>query len=200
MPYDQIASTWKLYSEIDISWSHHDCITLDLHIRGHWPQGPDIVYNEYWPVQQQRWSSSPLWNVAVTSRVAVTRVAAYGGWPYYGMVTIHAYWVRMAWYGMVWHGILACTWSPLTIASLARNWFWDGNCNCLLCLCTPLPTPSTHIRYMYQFDKHFIGPPKPNMKKKTLKPGWTSLHWLKTQGITCPNYHLQSKPTHKRSI
>ena len=103
-------------------------------------------------------------------------------------------------YGMVWHGILACTWSPLTIASLARNWFWDGNCNCLLCLCTPLPTPSTHIRYMYQFDKHFSGPPKPNMKKKTLKPGWTSLHWLKTQGITCPNYHLQSKPTHKRSI
>ena len=102
MPYDQIASTWKLYSEIDISWSHHDCITLDLHIRGHWPQGPDIVYNEHWPVQQQgRWSSSPLWNVAVTSRVAVTRVAAYGGWPYYGMVTIHAYWVCMAWYGMV---------------------------------------------------------------------------------------------------
>ena len=71
-------------------------------------------------------------------------------------------------YGMVWHGILACTWSPLTIASLARNWFWDGNCNCLLCLCTPLPTPSTHIRYMYQFDKHFSGPPKPNMKRKKL--------------------------------
>ena len=118
----------------------------------------------------RRWSSSPLWNVAVTSRVAVTRVAAYGGWPYYGMVTIHAYWVRMAWYV----GILACTWSSLTIASLARNWFWDGNCNCLLCLCTPLPTPSTHIRYMYQFDKHFSGPPKPNMKRKNFE-AWLNI-------------------------
>ena len=78
----------------------------------------------------------------------------------YGMV-----WHGMAWYGMVWHGILACTWSPLTIASLARNWFWDGNCNCLLCLCTPLPTPSTHIRYMYQFDKHFSGPPNQIWRK-----------------------------------
>ena len=127
MPYDQIASTWKLYSEIDISWSHHDCITLDLHIRGHWPQGPDIVYNEHWPVQQQgRWSSSPLWNVAVTSRVAVTRVAAYGGWPYYGMVTIHAYWVRMAWYtiGMAWYTRLhlVASYHRFTCSQLVLRW------------------------------------------------------------------------------
>ena len=87
----------------------------------------------------------------------------------YGMV-----WHGMTWHGMSWHGILACTWSPLTIASLARNWFWDGNCNCLLCLCTPLLTPSTHIRYMYQFDKHFSGPPKPNTKRKNFE-AWLNI-------------------------
>ena len=151
MPYDQIASTWKLYSEIDLSWSHHDCITLDLHIRGHWPQGHCLQW--------------VLTSATAGAVVLITIVECSGDQPRSSDSGCRIWGLTILWYDnhtcvlgtycMVWHGILACTWSPLTIASLARNWFWDGNCNCLLCLCTPLPTPSTHIRYMYQFDKHF---------------------------------------------
>ena len=53
----------------------------------------------------------------------------YGGWPYYGMVTIHAYWVRMAWYGMVWHGKawytrlhLVASYHRFTCSQLVLRW------------------------------------------------------------------------------